>query len=372
MARKFSAILIILLAPCFRLRAEERWKIQFFYDKADTVLNIRDLQCPSAQRCIAAGVISDKKGHEKGANVLTSDGGAHWSLAEVNERPISLFFLNDSTGWMVTDRGIWFTEESGRTWKKQASPKGILRVLFMDAKHGFAVGFPKLVYETTDAGRNWIKVDAATTVATNTGEIVYDCIAFDGHDLVIVGRELQEGDERLPIWMNPNTARFRSEQQSTIVILNTSDLGKSWKASTSRLTGNLTRLRPGNGFVVSLVEYREYFTVPSSVTKLGNSSRKSQIIFAERDRAVTDIVLLPDGGALIAAIEPPGNTNLVPIPAKLKMLHSNNLKVWTELDVDYRAVAQRAVLAAPDAWHAWVATDTGMILSLVEDAKPDR
>jgi hypothetical protein len=48
------------------------------------------------------------------------------------------------------------------------------------------------------------------------------------------------------------------------------------------------------------------------------------------------------------------------------MLESANLKVWREMDIDYRAVAQRAVLAAVDAQHAWVATDTGMILSLVE------
>ena len=36
------------------------------------------------------------------------------------------------------------------------------------------------------------------------------------------------------------------------------------------------------------------------------------------------------------------------------------------MDVDYRAVAQRAVLAAWDAQHVWVATDTGMILGRVD------
>jgi hypothetical protein len=39
------------------------------------------------------------------------------------------------------------------------------------------------------------------------------------------------------------------------------------------------------------------------------------------------------------------------------------------MDVDYKAVAQRAILAAPDADHAWVATDTGMILTLDKGAK---
>jgi hypothetical protein len=38
------------------------------------------------------------------------------------------------------------------------------------------------------------------------------------------------------------------------------------------------------------------------------------------------------------------------------------------MDVDYRAAAQRAILAAVDARHAWLATDTGMILSLVDVA----
>jgi hypothetical protein len=37
------------------------------------------------------------------------------------------------------------------------------------------------------------------------------------------------------------------------------------------------------------------------------------------------------------------------------------------MDVDYRAVAQRAIIAAPDAQHMWVATDTGAILTRVDE-----
>jgi hypothetical protein len=36
------------------------------------------------------------------------------------------------------------------------------------------------------------------------------------------------------------------------------------------------------------------------------------------------------------------------------------------MEVDYRAVAQHAVLSGPDAHHLWVATDTGMILGLID------
>ncbi len=77
-------------------------------------------------------------------------------------------------------------------------------------------------------------------------------------------------------------------------------------------------------------------------------------------------LLLSNGGAVLATVEPPGNSTQVPIPGKLKILRSADLKVWQEMDVDYRAVAQRAIIAAPDAQHMWVATDTGAILKLVE------
>jgi hypothetical protein len=73
---------------------------------------------------------------------------------------------------------------------------------------------------------------------------------------------------------------------------------------------------------------------------------------------------LSDGGAVLVAVEPPGNSTQVPIPGKLKILKSDNLKVWREMDVDYRAIGQRAIIAAPDQSHMWVATDTGAILSL--------
>ena len=39
---------------------------------------------------------------------------------------------------------------------------------------------------------------------------------------------------------------------------------------------------------------------------------------------------------------------------------------WTEMPVDYKAVATTLVLAGPDRDHLWAATDTGMILHLVK------
>jgi hypothetical protein len=37
---------------------------------------------------------------------------------------------------------------------------------------------------------------------------------------------------------------------------------------------------------------------------------------------------------------------------------------WTEMAVDYRAVARRALLSGADEENLWLATDNGMILQL--------
>jgi hypothetical protein len=70
--------------------------------------------------------------------------------------------------------------------------------------------------------------------------------------------------------------------------------------------------------------------------------------------------------AFLAAVEPPGRLNTVPIPGKVKMLKSVDLVDWKEMEVDYRATATTLVLAGPDPDHLWLATDTGMILHLVK------
>ena len=70
------------------------------------------------QRGIVCGFITDRRDNARPVVLLTSDGGAHWAETTVKEAGISLFFLDDSIGWMVTEKGIWQTVESGRSWTK--------------------------------------------------------------------------------------------------------------------------------------------------------------------------------------------------------------------------------------------------------------
>ena len=118
--------------------------MRYFFDDERETLHFTALAFPSANRGIAAGVIVDEQSKHKPRNVavITADGGNTWSQVQLQDQPVSLYFLDDSVGWMVAREGIWKTEESGRTWKKLSGNPGsrLLKLWFLDAKHGFAVG----------------------------------------------------------------------------------------------------------------------------------------------------------------------------------------------------------------------------------------
>src|SRR6266852_1494809 len=185
-----SALLLSLfLSSPLLSSAAERWKMQFYYNKDQSILDIRGLQCPSVQRCIAAGVIVERNDHEKGSVLVTSDGGKQWSFVDFKDRPLSMFFLNESTGWIVAEHSVWETDESGRTWKRvEGLKKGIQRVYFINRSHGYAIGFPNALYETTDGGKTWPKMAATSDVTLAKSEAIsYDCIDFLGDHGLILG-----------------------------------------------------------------------------------------------------------------------------------------------------------------------------------------
>ncbi len=191
----------------------------------------------------------------------------------------------------------------------------------------------------------------------------YDIVTFQGTHGVIIGTP----DASALVLSNPTSQE--PQAVGKVTVLETLDGGKKWRSAALPIKGELAQLRMSDqGFVLSLIRYPDPKSPAGSAvfqTPLG--SPDGHLVFAKRDRAVTDMALLSNGGAVLVAIEPPGNSTQVPIPGKLKILESADLKEWQEMDVDYRAVAQRAVIAAPDAQHMWVATDTGAILTLVDE-----
>lgn len=350
-----AAVLSLCVALC--ASSAPRWNIQYFYDHADSNFAIEDLQCPTPRHCVAGGLIDDKKGHEQGTVVVSNDAGLHWSQYEVKERPLSLFFLNESLGWMVTDRGLWSTLEGGRSWTKIQSRKGILQTLFLDEHHGYITGLKGLLEETTDGGKSWSKLAASEKLA-NVQDLNFDVIEFRGQHGVIIGA---------PQPADPDAIAGRPER-STVSVLETVDGGRTWNSGVLTMEGDMAQLKLSDkGFIVSLILYSNpKYPVGSAVYQAQLGARQGRVIFAERDRVATDVALLDNGSAVLAAIEPPGNSIHAPIPGKLKMFETSDLKVWQEMDVDYRVVAQRAVIAVADDRNIWVATDTGAILKLSE------
>lgn len=343
-----------------------KWQIAYFYDKEDASLTINDMDFPSASRGVAAGYL-DEKGKSKPVIVTTDDAGAHWTVTKFKQVPVSMFFLNDKSGWLVTPKGIWQTADAGRTWRElPKAPKFLMKVHFLDESRGFAVGAHKMAYQTQDGGKTWQPIAAAAEPKTDPEDTVYNNISFVNPTAGLINgfsAPPHPGDTGKPDWLDPRGATSRREWPHLSIMLDTRDGGKTWKFSTASMFGRITRtvfLPDGRG--LGLIEFTDTFQWPSEVHLLDGTTGKSHIVYNATDRAITDVLLLPSGTAYLAGVEVTGRLQHSPIPNKLVILKSENLKDWREMDVDYRASAVRAVLrAAPDG-SLWAATDTGMIL----------
>jgi hypothetical protein len=291
--------------------------------------------------------------------MLTADGGDTWTQVKLEEEPVSLFFLDDSAGWMVTERGIWKTEESGRTWKRLSghSRGKLLRVWFLDAKHGFAVGREKTVLESFDGGKTWKPVKDAEKPTGNKSFAVYSQISFLNSQMgMIIGSAIPP---------TPRGFNVMSRQVPTMTLqMQTFDSGKTWVTTAAPLLGEVTALTLKANSGLALFTYARRFSLLSEVIRLDTRTGKPETTFEGKDRRVTDVALFANRAYLVA-VEPPRQADEPQtLPGKIHVLASTDLKEWNEMRVDYRASGAQPLIAGPDAKHMFVATDSGMILRL--------
>jgi photosystem II stability/assembly factor-like uncharacterized protein len=343
----------------------QKWRVQYFYDEEKSAFNIADLQFPSATRGVAVGAIVTDGKNPKPTAVVTSDGGAHWQTVNIEEPPVSLYFLSENLGWMVTTKGLWQTTETGRNWRKLPKlPGQIFRVYFLDEKNGFAAGAKKKVYETHDAGQTWTSVAAAAEQPGNPDYSAYTWIAFATPTIgIVTGWNMPpRRDQRLPDWMDPEAAVSRRDFPHLSYSMETRDGGKTWKTASASLFGQVSRVRfSPQGIGLGLMEYGPSFRYPSEVYKIEGRTGKNQTLYRDRRFAVSDVWLTPDGTAYLAGTQVLGQARNV-VPEKVRVLRSSDFSVWSEMAVDYKAVANRAILAIVDSQNMWMATDNGMIL----------
>jgi hypothetical protein len=343
-----------------------KWEIVHFHDEDKSSLTITAISFPSIRRGVATGVLHTEGRSPKSVALVTTDGGTKWSTIETKEPGISLFFLSELDGWMVTPKGIWFTQEAGRSWSRILKREGLTKVHFVTRDVGFAIGDRKTILRTADGGKTWKDLPEAEALSTNTNWTTFSAIAFATPQVgIIAGRSRSpRRHEDFPIWMDPE-AKNRREWPSVSVMLQTGDGGKTWKESKTSLFGLMSQIslaRDSHG--LALLEFENYFEFPSEVYSIDLRTGKSTRAFRRKDFAVTDVAVLPGGSAFIAGFQPGGLLARTPVPGKVRIGFNSDLKTWKTMEVDYRAVASRIVLAVIDDKHAWAATDTGMILRL--------
>lgn len=355
-------------------RPPAKWISKYIYGNSRAAIALTDFRFPSTERGIASGYLTQNKfdllsgDHTKISPVMlvTSDGGENWSTVNVKEVPDSLFFLDDTLGWYVSDRGIWFTAESGRSWRRISDQQDLLRVYFLSRAHGFAIGGNKKVLESFDGGATWKPVAVAAQPKTTREWTTYSSISFDETNTygIITGFSHPPRDSSRPSLADPED-QGGAQVPNESIFLSTKDAGKTWDLQTASLFGEVTHTSFSSlGFGLGLIEFHDRFPWPSEVYKLTLSSGKSDRVFREKDRAITDVLCVPGGDCFLAGTEPPGKIYSSPIPGKVKILRAGDLEHWEELPVDYRAVARRVWLASPGGAVIWAATDTGMILKL--------
>ena len=351
-------------------QAADRWRVRYFYDELKSSLVINDFKFLNGKHGVAAGFLLEEKGKIKPTTLTSNDGGASWTFAALpgKDVPLSLFFLGESRGWMVTANDIWRSEDGGRTWRKISPIDDILRVYFVDPDHGWAVAEKKKVYETTDGGKEWKEVPAGGQADSPAESTVYNWIDFAGASTGIItgwNQPVRGSRTGVPEWMNPSQSQASREIPRVSIFLQTRNAGRDWDVSTGSLFGHVScvRLSPA-GFGLGVIEFSNAFEWPSEVFRIDSATGKSERVFREKNRLITDVALPPTGPSYLAGVEKLDRLNESPVPGKLKVLRSDDLDNWQEMDVDYRATAHRAMISAVDDRNIWVATDTGMILKL--------
>jgi hypothetical protein len=342
-----------------------RWALEYFYDRDEDTFTINDFSVVSNQFGIAVGRTVTRHDKTKPFSVVMRDGKT-WNPQPIPENGVSVFFLNDSLGWLVGEKTLWRTEEGGRDWKKLKKLQDVMRVHFLDAKHGFAIGQHKTVLQTHDGGETWDEVAEAKKPSTNPDYTSYNWVEFQNAKTgIIVGSGIppRRSESDKPAWLDPQAAEKQREWPVMTIALETKDGGATWRSQTAPAFGITTRFRAAaSGQSLVLIRFTNAFDWPSELYLSKPGGGGTTRVYREKKRMVTDCAWWPENNAVVAAVEPPGRLHMLPIPGKLHILTSSNLKEWKEMKVDYRAFANRAMLAVTGPKDAWVATDTGQIL----------
>lgn len=343
------------------------WKTVYFHDEDQAALEIHDISFSPPNCVIATGIRADK-GNVKPVAVVSSDGGGKWSIVTLKDVARSIFQLDPAHAWILAEKGIYSSSDCGATWTRLSKQEDLIRIFFTSPEDGFAVGVELKFLQTRDGGKTWQKVTIADPLKANPERSAFTTVTFAGKFGLVTGfhQPRRPDDFELPDWMDPAEAKRRRQWPSLTFILQTIDGGQTWKSSAVSLLGKVSRVRvlsPTTGAI--LIEFDRSFDFPSEVYRLSQAAGKPSRMFRDKTLAATDVALFNDNAGIVAGYAPVGQLHQLPIPGKVRIQQTTDGGVtWTDMDVDYRAVAKRVTLAYGSTGPVFAATDTGMILRL--------
>jgi hypothetical protein len=337
-----------MLVCCSGLLAQEapRWDLSYFFDVDNAGMTFREVRFADANRGIVIGTLNDQ-GRRKPVAMVTADAGVNWTQTVLPDAGLSLFFLNPSLGWMVGEGGIWVTRDAGRSFQILHRRKGIRRVWFLDQKHGFAIGEKAAFLETVDGGIRW--TDAALSRKLNLDKSIdFEAISFREGRGVIGGAFLFA-----PIPFGPPP-----EARNAVVML-TQDAGANWTFMSLSTPARIWRAEQDRNLLYLLLFGIGGRGGGRTATLFRSTARANTPLYRGGARQPTDFLLAENGSLWLSSYEPAAN-----LPGRVVMLRSTTGQNWTEVPVDYRAVARRVSLTEAAGGALWAVTDTGMILTL--------
>lgn len=364
----FTRRSLLATVPSLALAQNQKFVRSFFYLQPESRLVLIDFAVGSDKRMWAVGGIVTA-GRGKGTLLSSFDGGLTWQQSELRFLPRSIFALDDSFLWCVSENGeIWFSAESGREWRKIAKQNNALKVHFLDNQTGFLVGVKKTFMRTGDSGKTWRHVPEAAQVSGAPDTFTYSAVQFWNGKIGLVSGAAQpparnRRSQQLPDWMEPELAAFRSDKPHILVSLETVDGGATWRKQEVSGFGSVHRsLIASDGTGLTLIKFSKSFDFGGELYSFyPRFNKPSARILRLKDLEMQDILYIPGDGAYLACTERLGP---LPVPTKVRIRHSKDLQNWTEIPVDYRAIAQKITLGATPSGKVFAALDQATILAL--------
>lgn len=227
--------------------------------------NFRGLASPDGQVVFAIG---------NNGSMITNSGGDSWTVVDLGLDITlrSLFFLNDTLGWLGADGGtVLQTTDGGQSWTDLNANYGgglggsVTNLYFLNQDVGYQGGFGRFRV-TADGGENWVEITDFPPSGGNyqiqafdflTSELGYVC-----GDLGLIAKTTDGGQT----WVEQTTNTTESIQDIVFLnelvgyacgfeatVLQTSDGGETWTPMTADNTENFRAIdfTLNRGFIVT-------------------------------------------------------------------------------------------------------------------------